>query len=300
MKTALLFFALILFAGSDTPPERIRLKQRDFMPEGIEYDARNARFLLSSLAEGTVFAVADDGTVTPFIEDEALISSVGLEIDEATNRLLVVNADATVSLESEHDGRALLGIYDLATGERLHMVDLGELAPENKHFANDVAVDDAGNAYVTDSLAPLLYKVTPEGEVSILLEDDALLIEGFGGNGIVYHPDGYLIIGISGVELYKVPLDAPDQWTVIETDEVVSADGMLLHPDGTLIVASQGSILALTSEGDWANAHVLDRARRHPATTITFCGDAVYAIHPESYEIVRVQFSKLAMNDSPP
>ena len=123
-----------------------------------------------------------------------------------------------------------------------------------------------------------------------MLEDDRLLIDGFGGNGIVYHPDGYLIVGISGVELYKVPLDAPDEFTIIETSEVIGADGMLLNPDGALIVASNGSILTLTSEDEWASANVEERVRNHPATTIAFRGEAIYAIHPQTYAIVRVQF----------
>lgn len=279
-----------VLAGTDNPPDRIRVERSDFFPEGIEYDAAGERFLLSSLVEGTVFAVADDGTLTPFIEDEDVLASVGLEIDEALNRLLVVAADATVSLESETMGAALLGIYDLETGERLHLVDLANLAPDVKHFANDVAVDDNGNAYITDSLAPLIYKVTPEGEASIFLEDDRLLIDGFGGNGIVYHPDGYLLVGISGVEVYKVPLDNPTDWTIVNTDEVISADGMLLHPNGDLIVVNQGSIVALTSEDEWETASVTSRSRNHPATTIAFRGDDIYAIYPESAEIVRVQW----------
>ncbi len=292
MKTTFLLALSLLFipilAAEENLPDRIRAERRDFLPEGIEYDGE--QFLLSSMAEGTVFAVADDGTLTPFIEDSDLIASIGLEIDEASKRLLVVNADATVSLESENSGVAMLGIYDLETRERLQMVDLDDLAPDDKHFANDLTVDDEGNAYVTDSLAPVIYKVTPDGEASIFLEDDGLLIDGFGGNGIVYHPDGYLLVGISGVELYKIPLDDPQNWTLIETSEVISADGMLLSDDGTLFVASQGSILALQSDDDWHSAEVIERARRHPATTIAFRGDEIYAVYPESHEIVRVDF----------
>jgi sugar lactone lactonase YvrE len=277
-------------AGTDNPPDRIRVEHGEFIPEGIEYDEQGERFLLSSMAEGTVFAIVDDGTVTPFIEDADLIASIGLEIDEANNRLLVVNADLNVPQEGEAKGTAGLGIYDLESGERLHYADLNGLVPEAKHFANDVAVDEDGNAYVTDSLAPVIYRVTPEGDASILLEDDGLLIDGFGGNGIVVHPDGYLLVGISGVELYKVPLDDPAEWTVVETAEVIAADGMLLRADGALIVVSDGSILALESEDDWASADVVERSRNHPASTITFRGDDIYAIYPREYEIVRVQF----------
>ena len=165
-----LIFALItslVHAGEESLPDRIEIERQDFDPEGIEYDAQTERFLLGSLAEGTVFAVADDGSLTPFIEDENLIASVGLEIDESTNRLLVVNADSAMFSDPEHKGGADLGIYDLATGEQFHFVNLDNLAPDYRHFVNDVAVDEAGNAYVTDSLAPVIYQVTPDGEASI-------------------------------------------------------------------------------------------------------------------------------------
>jgi len=290
MKIILLLTFLLTTLFTENLPDRIQVERQDFIPEGIEYDAKNGHFLLGSMVEGTVYAVADDGRLTPFIEDDDLIASIGLEIDEADNRLLVVNADASVSLESDARGVAMLGIYDLTTQERLHMVDLDDLAPDAKHFANDVAVDDDGNAYVTDSLAPVIYQVTPDGEASIFLNDENLLIDGFGGNGIVYHPNGYLLVGISGVALYKIPLDDPENWTLVETSSVISADGMLLDEEGTLFVASEGSILAVNSGDDWQSAEISDRASRHPATTIAFRGDAIYAIYPESHEIVRVQF----------
>ncbi|MBX3064971.1 MAG: hypothetical protein KF726_18465 [Anaerolineae bacterium] len=277
-------------AGSQDAPARIRIERRDLLPEGIEYDGRNDRFLVSSMAQGTVFAVADDGTATPFIEDPDLIASIGLEIDHANGRLLVVNADLAVTGDAQNMGLSQLAIYDLDTGDRLHFVDLGSLLPDVKHFANDVTIDAEGNAYVTDSLAPVIYKVTPDGEGSIFLQDDKLLIDGFGGNGIVYHPDSFLIVGISGVELYKVPLANPASWTVIQTSKVIAADGMLLTPDDSLLVVNNGEIVALSSSDQWTSASVTEEAKRHPASAITLRDDAVYALHPQQNEIVRVRF----------
>lgn len=277
MKFMLLLIWLLVAAQSENLPETIVVERGDLMPEGIEYDGE--RFLLSSMAEGTVYSVADDGTVTPFVQDDELIASLGLEVD--AERLLVVGADLGV-IEADAAGLAQLGIYDLLTGERLHLVDLGELAPTHKHFANDVAVDDEGNAYVTDSLAPVIYKVDPEGSASVLIEDERLLIDGFGGNGIVYHPDDYLIVGISGVELFKVPLENPEEMTVVKTGETIGADGMVWHPDGDLIVVSNGEVLALSSEDDWQAASVTRRARNHPASTAAIRAGEIYVIHPSA------------------
>jgi sugar lactone lactonase YvrE len=267
------------------------------MPEGIEYDSEREQFLVGSLTEGTISSISDAGTSTPFVADQALIASVGLEIDTRHQRLLVAVSDAAV-FRDDTQGRALLGSYDLESGERQFMVDLGGLVPEYPHFANDVAVDDEGNAYVTDSYAPVIYKVDRLGNASVLLEDDRLLIDGFGGNGIVYHPTGSLIVGISGVSLYNIPLAYPEDLIVVETDEVISADGMIWHPDGSLIVVSGDEIVKLFSDDDWLTAEVVQRSRRHQATTVALRGEEVYAVYPrmsepdaETCDIVRVRFS---------
>lgn len=284
LAMGIIFFLTTAGAAQEQPPPRLQVQAENREPEGLECDFPAQRFLLSSLAEGTVYAVDYEGSATPFIEDEALVMSVGLQIDAENNRLLVVNADI------EDRETAALGIYDLVTGERRQMVDLSLLAAEYERFPNDVALDPTGTAYVTDSLAPVIYQVDSEGNASLLLEDERLLIDGFGGNGIVYHPDNYLLVGISGVELYKIPLDAPHELTIVETAAEVSADGMLLDVENNLIVVSQGSVLKLSSDDDWATATRIASVSRHPATTAAFCDQTVYVIHPQVNRIVRVNF----------
>ena len=100
MKKVLLVIMLLLlavvpqaFAQEAELPDLIMAAHPGIHPEGIEWDAENERFLTGSLTEGTIFAVADDGTVTPFIEDENLLASVGIHIDAANNRLLVASSD---------------------------------------------------------------------------------------------------------------------------------------------------------------------------------------------------------------
>jgi sugar lactone lactonase YvrE len=248
----------------------IVVNQAALYPEGIEYDANNDRFLLSSVREGTVYQVFANGDVRPFIQDERLVSSTGIHIDAQRNRLLVPNSDYGVSLKSTPETleqMAALGIYDLSTGDAIAYVDLANLRPGGAHFANDVAVDAAGNAYVTDSLSPILYKVTPAGEASIFLESDRFLGSGFNLNGIVYHPDGYLIMAkkSEGV-LFKVPLDNPEAFSQIQVDRnFVGTDGLILAGDKELVVITNRSgetvsneIFALRSDDGWQSAAVSD------------------------------------------
>lgn len=295
----------VALAQSDTLPEVIEMQRPGFTPEGVEWDAERERFLVGSLIEGTIFAVDDDGTLTPWIEDDELLSSVGIEVDAERDRLLVANSEVAIFSDETIQGNISLGIYDLETGERLHLVPLSDLYPDGRHFANDVAVDADGSAYVTDSFSPVIYKVEVDGSASIFVEDERLGNPFFGLNGIAYHPDGYLITNVAGAgELYKIPVDDPAGMTLVEMDAGVIGDGMIFHPDGSLIVVS-GSIngvYRIISEDDWATASLDQTAHlSDAATTAAVREETVYALYAhldrmggsqEVYEIVRVNFEE--------
>ncbi|MEL6816929.1 MAG: hypothetical protein AAFP03_19320, partial [Cyanobacteria bacterium J06598_3] len=150
----------------------IAIAKEALYPEGIEYNPQTGHFLLSSVREGTIYEIDADGAYSPFIEDERLVSTTGIHIDPVNNRLLVPNTDHGLSLQSDPERKlkmAELGIYDLTSGEPIAYADLAALRPEMGHFANDVATDEAGNAYVTDSVSPILYKVDTMGNASVFL-----------------------------------------------------------------------------------------------------------------------------------
>ena len=142
------------------PPRMIMVERGGFIPEGVEYDTLHGRFLTGSLAEGSIFEIHTDGRVTTAVTDPELVSSVGIEVDEPRNRLLVTNADRSV-FEGESAGQAKLGVYNLTTGERVTMVDLSvainDTPDDAAYFANDVAVADDGTTYVTDTRANVIY-----------------------------------------------------------------------------------------------------------------------------------------------
>lgn len=287
--------------GPTIGPDLILVAQPGLFPEGIEYDVMNGRFLLGSLGEGTVYAVNDDGTFQPFIEDDDLLSSVGLEIDAARNRLLVANT-ANIFADPSLEVAAYLGIYDLATGERLDMIDLLVDAPGGDHFANDIAVDADGNAYVTDSNYGV-FKVDTDGGISTFAAAEVGITA---PNGIVYHPDGYLIVADAATGgLYKVPVNDPGSASQIGLEQSIFGDGMAWHPNGNLIVFdyNSSSVLSLSSADDWATAVIEATSPDHPASTIAVRGEQIYAVYPhfkelydgtspEAFEIVLVEFGE--------
>ena len=245
--------------------DSVIVKRENLFPEGVEYSSEVESFFVSSLTEGNVYQVNSQGKIAPFTQDERLVSSLGLQVDQQRKRLLVTNSDSGFSIRSTPETQqqlAGLGIYDLLTGESIAYADLGIIAPNRPHLANDVAVDLLGNAYVTDTLAPIIYKVDLQGNASIFLNNERFEGEGFNLNGLVYHPNEFLIVTKSneGV-LFKVPLDNPDAFTQIQVNQTfLSSDGLFLVDQDHLLVVSNGlnQILALKTDNNWDSAQVLD------------------------------------------
>ncbi|MEM9949883.1 MAG: hypothetical protein AAF810_27960 [Cyanobacteria bacterium P01_D01_bin.36] len=278
---------------ADVSTGSILIEKAALYPEGIEFNPATGTFLVSSVREGTIYEIEADGTYRPFIEDERLVSTTGIHIDPVLNRLLVPNTDHGLSLHSDPDRNkkmATLSIYDLTTGASIAYVDLGALRPDMAHFSNDVATDDVGNAYVTDSVSPILYKVDPEGNASVFLEDERFTGEGFNFNGIVYHPDGYLVVAKKneGV-LFKVPVDDPESFSEIDVDQAFpGADGLVITADGSLLViankvsgAETNSVFHLQGEEDWTSASVVGSFATgdvYPTTGVAR-GDDVYVVY---------------------
>jgi sugar lactone lactonase YvrE len=265
--------------------EVITAERGGFIPEGIEYDEDNGRFLTGSLAEGTIFVIERDGRVVPFIRDSDLVSSVGIEADETHDRLLVANSNSAVFNDENVTGHAKLGVYHLTSGEKLAMVDLGAtIGAGARHFANDVTVDGEGNAYVTDSFANAIYRVTPQYQATVMhrftdLPQNALL------NGIVYHEGGYLLAAVEE-RIYKVPIANPAGTTQVNVSGPVDGqDGLVLTRDGRLVATSNSTseprLAAFRSNDNWASAERVGVAVLNgQATTAAIVGDEIWAVHP--------------------
>ncbi len=309
----LLLLSIIVVAAQDNKlPTEVIIERQGLAPEGVEWDALNERFIVGSMTEGTVFTVNDDGEITPFIENDSFISTVGIEVDFDNERVLVVNADLTAFFDPSLQGLAALGAYDLTTGEEIFYTELNDLnsSEDARFLANDVAVDPDGNAYVTNSFAPEIYVVDPYGNASVLISDERLISDFLGLNGIVYHEDGYLLVTVTGgAELYKIPVDAPENMTQVEVDIPFGADGMMLLEDGRLIAVADyfdveaselvSAVIAVGSDDGWETATLLETVPDDGiATTATVRQETIYIINAylndleaTQYEIKQVNFN---------
>lgn len=310
--TALLVATLATACSNDddtdsTPalPEQVSFTQAGLYPEGVEYDSRGQRFLVSSQTRGAIGQVQDDGTYRVFADDPVLVSTIGMRIDENRRQLLVAVSDpgynSTRTTPATQRKLAGLAIFNLTSGQRVAYLDLAALRPGQNHFANDIAVDAQGNIYITDSFSPIIYKIDTQGTPSVFLENAQLGAPAgaFGLNGIVYHPDGYLLVAKSneGV-LFKVPLSNPAAFTKVATGQSLQgADGLLLQDNTTLQVVTnaQAKVYRLTSPDAWASATVsgtFTTPPQYPTTLARRQGASSYVLYSN--------LNALQANQNPP
>lgn len=234
--------------------QSISFRQENLFPEGVVYDKFNDRFYVSSTTRGDIGIVTRDGIYTPFITDPALVATAGLAIDEARKLLYVTNAT---------DGS--VGIYDTRTGQRVNFIDLKTLLPGTPVFINDIIIDPQGNAYVTNSFAPVIYKIDRSGTATIFYQEPALTTApgGFGFNGIEYANTGFLLVAYTiGNQIIKIPIKDPSSYSIVMLDRPINRpDGLLLSKDNKQLVvvsnaggSAQGSVTYFISDDKWTSA----------------------------------------------
>ena len=251
--------AHLAFAVGDIP-----FSADTLYPETASWSAKQHVFFVSSVRHGVVGKVTPQGQYSAFINDDKLVSSVGLTIDDKRNTLWVTSSDPGASdrTNSATQGKlAGVGAFDATTGQRRAWYNLGDLA-EGAHFANDLALDAAGNVYVTDSFAPLIYRIDSDGKASIFARNDLFKQgDGFNLNGIAVHPDGYLLVGkYNSGQIFRVSLQHPDQVEEVTLPAALKgADGFLLRDSQHLVVVQnlgEDQTTELVSIDGWKTARV--------------------------------------------
>ena len=235
MRSLLITTTLVAgLVGTATPaaathglPPVLTIAAENQFPEGVAWDPTRQSLLVGSLrTPALITAVGRDGVNRTVVSDPDLPGFIGLKVDARRNRILAAIGSPFAP------GPSFLAVYDLTTGAREQLVDLsGE-----GHAANDVTLDPAGNAYVSDTGAGAVYRVDLVGNVTTLVSDPRLT-PAPGANGIVWHPRGYLVVAnyttgrlyrLSGGRLTELRMATP----------LVGADGMVLRRDGTLVVVT--------------------------------------------------------------
>lgn len=280
-----------------TTPNTVKFTSATLYPEGVDWDAKNQRFLVTSIRKGEIGSVKDDGTYWVFAKDPRMVSSVGIEIDAERDRVLVCNADpgAGERASPATTGKlAALAVFRLSTGEIIKYIDLAE-GVDGGHFCNDLAIDKDGTAYITDSFSPVIYKVDAEYNTSVLIKNEAFSGKSFNLNGIVVKDNYLLVAKMNSGQLFKIPLNNPSSFAEVKIKEnIEGADGLVMTPDGSLLViannnahvgipasASVNAVIKFKSNDNWATAKAVGKADTGDvfATTGTLRDNQAYVVH---------------------
>lgn len=163
---------------------------------------------------------------------------------------------------------------------------------DEKSFADDVAVDAEGNAYVTDAKANKLWKVGEDGKLVSIIRSPLFTAKEWyknlvGLNGIVYHPDGFLLVvhTFSG-SLFKVDIGKGGDHEVklvnVAGGPLTFGDGLeLLSPTKLVVVGNPSGRLVESSDG-WVTASVVAKflgPAHRLATAATVKDGKVYLNH---------------------
>jgi sugar lactone lactonase YvrE len=276
-------------------PERINFVSQRQYPEGIAYSAQLDKFLITSIPLGKIGTVGKDGTYTDLLTAPELIAGIGMKV--AGGRVFVCNSDQGRSVRSTTATTRQLAellVFNLNTGQLERRTNLDALLPEvEPNFANDVTLAPDGTAFVTDSFSPVIYKVAPDGTASILIRDNVRFASpGFGLNGIVCHPNGYLIVANAGQgKLYKVDLQNSNAVTEITGTGALPGDGLTLL-NGDLYVVTGGTRVAqVRSTDNWQTAAIIkfDATGYLGATTSVAVNNQIYTLNARIGENANAQ-----------
>jgi streptogramin lyase len=199
--------------------------------ESVRHDVVGDRYLVANLGQR---GAANDGFISILTPDLSVGDLKWIEGGrdgvELRDPLGLVVKDDTIYVADV----AAVRRFDRATG-----APMGSTEVPGAVRLNDLAVDDAGVIYVTDSgndtTPGALYRVSADGEVSIFAQRDAALQR---PNGVAVAGDGTIVHGgLGGARL--VFRDAAGRVVRERTLPTGRIDGIVALPDGDLLVASQ-------------------------------------------------------------
>jgi sugar lactone lactonase YvrE len=224
--------------------EAIELPGEAFFPEGVAADGDT--LYIGSLATGEIVrASACDGEAETFVAAGVLNGAVGLRVDADRGVLWACDSDVTFTVAP-----ALVAI-DLDDGNVLATHAFG-----GPGFCNDVALDDDGNAYATDSTGNRVVLVAAadaleDTTVETWSADETLAVPPgeFGVNGIAWDPAGVVhVVNYFDGRLYAIAVEDDGSAGPVEelgpTGTFAAPDGILPDGDGLLVV--EGGLLQLT------------------------------------------------------
>jgi sugar lactone lactonase YvrE len=286
---ALLLMATVRAQDIASSSVQIAFHADESYPESVVWSPRQKRFFVGSLHKGTIGTVSMSGEYKAFASDDAMFGSSGIKYDAKRNLVWAAMCDIGLATRSSPKTQGKVGAiiaFDATTGKRRHYIDLAKVEGGRAHCANDLALDPQGNIYVTDSFAPVVYAVDRHFKPRVLVRSEEFTGGNFNLNGIVYHPDGFLLVGKhNSGELFRIELKPKVEVHKVRlTDNIPGADGMELVGRNVVVVAEnmgRDRAVTLTTTDGWQTAAVVEAAKSTTSfpVAVTTAEDGIYMLN---------------------
>jgi sugar lactone lactonase YvrE len=267
--------------------DRYLLSSPDSVPEGVAYDPEERMFYTTSLQGGGIVRVDAQGKESVFHAADNRAQLVGTKVDAQRRRLWVC-------AQKVDGGDNRVWVFDLASGDLSKEFFLGAVASNGS--CNDLALDSAGIAYVTDPANPNLYRLDAATGTAAILVSNPLLADvtgaGLGLNGIALTPDETaLIVGkFFPASLLRVSL--PDGAIVdpitLTGDTLPSPDGLAVL-DGDVYSVANASVSRIRLNQDFTAGEVVIADQISGLSTATVAESELYVIKSDVLNFVLMQ-----------
>lgn len=211
--------------------------------EGIAWREKTGEFYFGDVNGRAVWTRNKDGTLRRFTpEGDDLFGVFGIVIDEARTALWAATSavPAMRGFTPDQDGTAALAEIDLESGAiRRTIPVVRQAGDQQSHVLGDLVVAADGSVFVTDSGAPVLWRLGPgekdlvpwiENREFVSLQGIVLLPAG--GAIVSDHANGLLRVDLESRSVRR--LEPPSNTTL------VGLDGLALAGDGSVLAIQNG------------------------------------------------------------
>jgi len=141
-------------------------------------------------------------------------------------------------------------------------------------FPNAIALDKAGNLFVTDSYLGEIWKISPSGEAKVWLQDPLLApVFAYGANGIEFDVGALFVANTDQGTILRIKLgddDRPRRPEVfVQSPALVGADGIAFDVRHNLYVAVdyQNTLVSVSPDGEITTLATVSDGLDFPAST---------------------------------
>lgn len=209
------------------------------MPETLAWDESRQKFLVGTVAEGSILAVGKDGQVTELLkanQENRMWAVFGILVDQARKRLWVSSASMSAYLRFDpvDNGRSALFEFDLETLELIHRypVPVDGLS----HNLGNMVLSPNGDIFIVDRALPIIYKkAAGEQKLKAVLASRGMVSM----RGIAMQPDGrimYVADREMGIMVVDIESGRSGMLAVPETLNLGGIDGLYMWNNHLIVI----------------------------------------------------------------